>query len=272
MRPEDKTEFSNLLIAAMAVYERQITRAVADLYFNALGQFTLAQVREGLGRHMQDPEAGKFSPKPADVIQQIAGSKSDDGRPGKDEAWSIALCSLDESDTVVATEEILAALTIARPLLEIRDKVAARMAFIEAYERHVAQARREGRPAKWIVSLGDDKGRRIHAVQEGLRLGRLTDVQAQPHLARIAQETQPISLMGSAIAGLLGGPKNVTPLTPAEFRQRLSQVREQIRSAPYARAEKFHAEAVARRDDLLARKQEAEKAISEISTDGCELE
>lgn len=268
MQPEDRKEFNALLITAMAVYERQITSALGDLYFAALGQYTLQQVREGMARHLQDPADGKFSPKPADVIRQIQGAvAASDRRPGKDIAWSIALRSLDDAETVVTTEEILAALEMARPLLAIRDKVAARQAFIEAYEKQVDMARRMGRPISVIVSLGDDKGRRAHAVEEGLRAGLLTQEQASPHLVRIGQETQPISEEGSAIAGLLAGPAG-KPTSNEERQRKLQEVRRQIGiGARGVQAEKSMAEALERRADTERRKQAvADKIQGKTST------
>lgn len=259
MQPEDRKEFNVLLVTAMAVYERQITAAIGDLFFAALGVYSMDQVRDGIARHLQDPVDGKFSPKPADVIRQIQGVVATDGRPGKDQAWSIALQSLDESDTVLITPEILAALDVAKPLLELRDKVAARMAFVEVYEKLVVKARREGQPLGVIVSLGDDKARRQVAIEDGLRTGLLTQEQAKPHLMRIEQETQRISAEGSAIAGLLAGPK-VT--STEELRERWKSVRGMIGPNPRdRRAEKTHAEATEQRADTERRKQAVEDKI-----------
>lgn len=266
MRPEDRKEFNNLLITAMAVYERQITSALGDLFFAALGVYSIDQVREGVARHIQDPVEGKFSPKPADIIRQINNVISNDGRPGKDEAWSIALSSQDEQDTVLITEEILAALAVAQPLLDMRDKVAARLAFVEAYERQVALSRRgTGKPAKWIVSLGDDKNRRAHAVQEGLRSGRLTLDQGESHLARIGQENQPIAPDASVIAGLLAGPKTKEPLTPEQLRERWQQVRTLVTDRGDVLAEKSMGRAMARKADTDRRKAEALNKIDELN-------
>lgn len=266
MRPEDRREFNTLLVTAMAVYERQITAALGDLFFAALGQYSMDQVRDAMARHLQDPVDGKFSPKPADLIRHIEGVKAADGRPGKDQAWSIALCSLDDNETVLLTPEILAALDTARPLLEMRDKVAARMAFVEVYEKLVARARGEGRPVQVTVSLGDDKGRRQLAIEDGLRRGMLTQAQAQPHLVRIAHETQPITADGSAIAGLLAAPEGSKPLTNEERQMRLQEVRSQIgNGARVLLAEKTMAEAMARKADTDRRKAEALKKIDDLS-------
>lgn len=259
MRTEDKTEFTTLLVSAMAIYDKQITKPVADLFFAALGAYSMDQVRDGLSRHLQDPADGKFSPKPADVIRQIQSVAASDGRPGKDEAWSIALRSLNESDTVLVTEEILTALTAAYPLLQLRDKVAARLAFVEAYERQIAMVRRgQGSAAKWIVSLGDDKSRRAQAIDDGIRSGRLTNEQAEPHLVRIGQETQRISAEGSAIAGLLAGPAGATP---EQLRERWRGVRELITDRGDVLAEKSHRKAMSLRRDTERRKQAVEDQI-----------
>lgn len=263
MRTEDQTEFTTMLVTAMAVYNHKITAQIAEVYFSALGLYSLARVRAALNLHMQDQAAGKFYPKPADIIAQIVGQASNDGRPGKDQAWSIALCSLDDNETVLLTPEILAALDTARPLLDMRDKVAARMAFVEVYEKLVARARGEGRPVQVTISLGDDKARRQIAIEDGLRRGMLTQDQAQPHLVRIAQETQPITSEGSAITGLLAGPVG---MSNEERQRRLHEVRKQIgKGARGVQAEKSHAEAVADRQETDRRKTEAFNKIDELN-------
>lgn len=268
MQDEDRKEFNALLITAMAVYERQITAALGDLFFAALGKYSLDQVRGAMARHLQDPVEGKFSPKPADLIRQIEGVKAEDGRPGKDQAWSIALCSLDDDETVVLTPEILAALDSAKPLLEMRDKVAARMAFIEVYEKLVARARGEGRPIEVTISLGDDKARRQIAIEDGLRRGMLTNAQADPHLVRIAQETQPVTPEGSAIAGLLAAPEGSKPLTKEERQRRLQEVRSQIgKGARGLQAEKSHAAALVERQETERRKTEVLDKIDNLASD-----
>ena len=262
MRPEDQTEFTKLLVGSMAVYDHKITAQIAELYFAALGLYSLEQVREALSRHMQDQSAGKFYPKPADIIGQILDQRANDGRPGKDQAWSIALCSLDDKETVLLTPEILAALDTAKPLLEMRDKVAARMAFVEVYEKLVARARGEGRPVQVTISLGDDKTRRQLAIEDGLRRGMLTSAQAEPHLLRIAQETQPVTAEASAIVGLLTGPAAGKPTSKEERQQKLDELRRQIGAgARGIQAEKSMAEALAKRADTERRKQAVQDQI-----------
>lgn len=225
MRTEDKADFTKLLAATMAVYERQITSGFVDIFFSALGQYPLEVVREALNRHLQDPEGGRFAPKPADLIRQVVTAKASDGRPGRDEAWAIAQRSLDESETVVTSEEILEAMAIARPLLvELNDKVAARMAFVEAYDRIVGVKRATGEKFEWFVSLGDDKSRRAPAIEAARVAGLLPGPKAMA-LLEMHRET-PITSDGLAIAGLIGS--SAEKAKPEDLRSKWQEIRKQI--------------------------------------------
>jgi len=225
MRIEDKADFTKLLAATMAVYERQITSGFVDIFFSALGQYPLEIVREALNRHLQDPEGGRFAPKPADLIRQVVTAKASDGRPGRDEAWAIAQKSLDEDETVVTSEEILEAMSIARPLLqELNDKVAARMAFVEAYDRIVGVKRAAGEKFEWFVSLGANKERRAPAIKAAQVSGLLSGPKAAA-LIEMHSEA-PITADGLAIAGLLGGPAGA--VKPEDLRSKWQNLRKQI--------------------------------------------
>lgn len=107
----------------------------------------------------------------ADIIERITVA---DGRPTADEAWMNALQAEDESATVVWTEETAQAFAIARPALEIRDKIGARMAFKAAYDRLVQQAREDRQPAKWSASLGWDVEQRRRVLEAAVQCKRLS--------------------------------------------------------------------------------------------------
>lgn len=104
----------------------------------------------------------------ADIIERLSAN---DGRPTADEAWGKALAGMDENATVILNDEISEAMGVARAIFQAGDKVGARMAFREAYDR-VIQRNREARvPVRWWASLGNDASRREIAVQEGIRQG-----------------------------------------------------------------------------------------------------
>ena len=99
----------------------------------------------------------------ADVIERI-----DDGRPGPEQAWQMV--PRDEAGSVVWTDEIAQACAS----IDMSDRVAARVAFLEQYRALVAVARDEGRPVRWWPSLGHDPAQRAAVVSEAVERGRLT--------------------------------------------------------------------------------------------------
>lgn len=173
MREADFDAFAAMLDDVAGLYGKVLTPGQKAITFRALAAYPLAEVRAAFHAHVQDPQRGRFMPLPADVIAQIDGLAADDGRPGPEEAWAIALRAADEADTVVWTAEMAEAWAIARPLLEGRDQVGARMAFREAYARLVDAARRQRMPATWSASFGFDAGRRHAALAEAAAAGRI---------------------------------------------------------------------------------------------------
>ncbi|MBP5121002.1 hypothetical protein [Pseudomonas protegens] len=166
----------------------------------------------------------------AAILQRIQAA---DGRPGKDEAWAIAMTTHDEFETVVLTDEIQLALAAAKPVLDAGDKIGARMAFISAYERFVSQARDDAKPVNWHVSVGFDANRRIQAVTKAMELKRIPHEHAQKYLADLSVD--PITEDGRAIAGLLTG--HVTRPKPA-LRKKLELVKSSMMEMRNASEEK----------------------------------
>ncbi|SFX17092.1 hypothetical protein SAMN03159390_00612 [Pseudomonas sp. NFACC49-2] len=166
----------------------------------------------------------------ADILQRV---QSSDGRPGKDEAWAIAMTTNDEFETVVLTDEIQLALAAAKPVLDAGDKIGARMAFISAYERFVGQAREDAKPVHWHVSVGFDASRRIQAVTKAMELKRIPLEHGQKYLADLS--VTPVTEDGRAIAGLLTG--TVTRPAP-DLREKLERVKSSMMEMRRASAEK----------------------------------
>jgi hypothetical protein len=179
-----------------------MTPTAKAMFFRALQGYSLEAVRAALDAHVKDPQRGRFMPLPADVIAQLQGAAADDGRPGPEEAWAIALRSHDEADTVVWTEEIAQARAIARPLLDAGDEVGARMAFKEAYSRLVAEARSTCKPAAWSASLGFDPRLRRVALEAAVQAHRLP---ASDAYQLSGPASPPVLLLGQA----MGAPPHV---------------------------------------------------------------
>ena len=185
MRNEDYDEFAVLLDEAYDLIgsgqNKVISGGAKSLFFKALANYPLAAVRKALVAHCMDKEHGRFTPKPADIIGQIEGSSSSDGRPGAEEAWAIAITSRDESETVVWTQEAAEAFAICRPVMDMGDDVGARMAFKEAYNRLVSNARAAGVRAHWQASIGWDADKRTAVLLKAESAGLL----AAPQVAAL---------------------------------------------------------------------------------------
>lgn len=152
---------------------KPLTEGQVAMFFRALASFPIETVAAGLDSHVKDGQRGRFPPTPSDVIAQIDGRNADDGRPGADEAWAIAVRARDESATLVWTEEIAQAWGVARSVMDLGDEVGARVAFRGAYERLLVEARRAGVAPRWTASLGTDATQRDVTVREAVAVGRL---------------------------------------------------------------------------------------------------
>jgi hypothetical protein len=183
MQPRDYDDFAQLLDDAYDLIgvgaNKIISGGAKSMFFAAMAPYSLATVRGALAAHCVDKVRGRFTPKPADIIEQIEASALNDGRPGVEEAWAIALTSRNEADTVVWTAECAEAFALASPILALGDEVGARMAFKEAYARLVAQARAERRPAAWSASIGWDEAGRITVLKRAAAAGLLPAPAAQ---------------------------------------------------------------------------------------------
>lgn len=204
-----------------------------------------------------------------------------DGRPGRDEAWALALQSIDERESVVWTQEIQVALEAARPVLAVGDKIGARMAFLSAYDRLLQAARDAMKPCEWAVSIGWDGERRALAVNSAVRLGRIP---AERALALGCDQGGVISADGRAIVALLAAPSSGNLLTltsdektraallaeggmPAsvspETAKRLAELRKSIKASNAARDEKRKKEIERRESEWQAKKDRVATQVRE---------
>lgn len=138
----------------------------------------------------------------AEVLDRLNDA---DGRPGADEAWAQAIRADDEADTVVWTEDMRQAFALARPLLELGDKVGARMAFRDSYERIVADSRQLGAPVRWEASLGWDTERRREVLTKAVTAGLLP----ASHAAGLLPAPTPPGVIESALFSGNGLPRLV---------------------------------------------------------------
>ncbi|MCD6674864.1 MAG: hypothetical protein LT106_18680 [Burkholderiaceae bacterium] len=185
------------LIKAVAVTAelcgRTFSDAAAEVFVDDLAGFPEPAVFAALVRCRKEVR-GLLTVQ--DVISRI-----DDGRPGAEEAW--AMLPFDEETTVVWTDEMVAAWSVAQPLLDGGEKVAARMAFKEAYTKAVNEARDARRPPKWSASLGHDPHGRASALEAAAVKGRISLEYAQRIAPQIEFSPEAIRLIEAAKVALL---------------------------------------------------------------------
>jgi hypothetical protein len=173
MTDQDRPAFAALLTDALAFYGRNASDFALDVWWQACQPYTVGQVSRALSLHAMDAQRGRFAPMPADMIAQLEGQAAHDGRPGSNEAWGMALRACDEAATVVWTTEMAQAWQACKPVFALGDDVGARMAFREAYERLVQQARAARIPVQWLASLGWDAAQRDDVLREAALAGRI---------------------------------------------------------------------------------------------------
>ena len=197
MKIEDKAEIIKLLTGTFEAMGQSSTPAALLLIADDLAPYGTAAVAQALVRCRREL-VGRLTP--AAIIERL---QANDGRPEPNEAWAIALQTVDERDSAVVNEEIAQAFGAAQDILEAGDEVGARMAFIEAYKRCVREAREIGKPAHWWASLGSDKTKRELAVTRGVEMGRISRRYAEtalPHIVNREPEMSIDRLLSGAVA------------------------------------------------------------------------
>lgn len=167
MNQRDFDPFTELLTTVADYYGRKLEPGTIQLYWNALCSFDFEVVKRLFTEHIQ---TNRFMPAISELLDVL---RTMDGRPNVEEAWATVAKSLnDEGATIVWTEEMAYAFGVALGLQD--DRIAARMAFKEAYEAAVKDARREGKQTRWMPSLGHDVSGREGPLIEAAKKGRLT--------------------------------------------------------------------------------------------------
>lgn len=248
---DERAQLAGAICATAETLGQTISATAAELMAEDLAVFAPADIRKALQACRREL-TGRLTL--AAVLQRVQAA---DGRPGKDEAWSIALTAGDESETVVMTAEIRQAMVAAQPILSRRDVVGARMAFNSAYERLVSAARAEAKPTTWSVSLGLDPARRVTAIESAVRMQLITQQAGTQYLTdlRIA----PITADGQAIAGLITGS---TAEPSPHLREKLAEVRQIVDAAKARQKREKLKKAQADRVDTYLRKRKFRAAIA----------
>lgn len=147
------------ILAVAELSGRPLSNMAAALLVSELEDYPPADVTAALDRCMRE---GVRHLSLAAVLDKLPGA-----HVRAEEAWSIASQAYDETATVVWTDEIAEAFGSVR---HMKDRVAARMAFRETYERTLAGGSQK---PQWWATFGSDAAQREAALAAGVACGRL---------------------------------------------------------------------------------------------------
>ena len=250
---EQQAELAAALCATAETLGHALSASAAELMAEDLAEYGMEHIAAAL-RACRRELTGKLTL--AAILQRVQAA---DGRPDPNEAWALAIAASDEFDSVVLTDEIQLALGAARAILDAGDKVGARMSFLSAYQRQVDTARREGRPVNWKLSPGFDQQRRLMAVEEAGRLGRLPAPVVQQYRAQLTHE--PVTQDGAAIAGLITGR---AAMPSEDVRAKLRLVKAAVEESQAAKEKARLAEIKAMQERFEAKRAAQLKALKEL--------
>ena len=251
MQPTDEIAFAALIAKTWRFYDKKPTGETVADWFEMLTGFDLAAIATAFQRHLIDPKAGQYLPKPADIIRHLpTTATTDDGHPGADEAWGLLVRIIsNERETGVLTEEMRAGWQACQPILDLGDEVGARMCFLDGYRRRIQEARQNGFKAHWTVTLGADPTLRIQRLQEAVTARRISSAHAQSLLAG----PTPVSL--DSVAGLLEGP-DASPYD-RDTSQRLRGLAEMVRNLSAAHDRRWAEQRQQEREAAAEQKRQA---------------
>ncbi|SEK61461.1 DUF6475 domain-containing protein [Nitrosovibrio tenuis] len=77
MRIDDFQKFHDGIAGVMSFYGKSVSGFALDVWWTALKVYDLAAIVDAFNRHLANPDAGQFAPKPADIIRILQGSSQD---------------------------------------------------------------------------------------------------------------------------------------------------------------------------------------------------
>lgn len=196
-----KRELGEAIALLRAEYDdmKPVEGSRLEMWWGALKDFPDGAVRAAAAQHLK---TSHFKPQLADIVKACA-AQMDGHWMGADEAWGLMPKS--EQDSAMLTNEIAEAMAAASPLLEAGDKVAARMAFKDTYNRLVEKAKIEGHAPRFFPSFGADALGRVTMLVNAVQKGQISLERATQALPEYARDI--VAMCGATQHPLLAAPK-----------------------------------------------------------------
>lgn len=97
MNHSDYEKFREGIAGVYGFYDKDISDFAFDLWWNALNRYDLKAIIQAFNRHVVNPEAGKWLPKPADIVKMLEGSTLDSAMA----AWTVVDKTLREKGAYI---------------------------------------------------------------------------------------------------------------------------------------------------------------------------
>lgn len=90
METHDMPVFAQIMAGLGELYGKAVSEALTELYWAALKRYEITSIRQAVNIHINNPDAGQFMPKPADIVRYLEGSTETQGM----KAWSKVLTAI----------------------------------------------------------------------------------------------------------------------------------------------------------------------------------
>ena len=164
---EQQEKIAELIDATAEILGSQIKPQIIKIMCDDLSDYEFNDIQTALTACRREVK-GRLSLK--DIIDRLP--KKADELPSADEAWGLVHDFDNEQKTIIAPTIAFEAGRCGAFNLISTDKVAARMAFKEAYNRLIPNYK--GKSIRYEVSLSDDKEERRTALIQAVEDGRIT--------------------------------------------------------------------------------------------------
>lgn len=77
MTDADRGAFGRFLTDVLGFYGQTVSPFAIDVWWSACQPFSMEQVRKAMSAHATDPDAGRFTPKPSDIVRMLRGTHGD---------------------------------------------------------------------------------------------------------------------------------------------------------------------------------------------------
>lgn len=145
MLETDKEKFRDMLRDTYAMHSKNLTAGMVKIWIAQLGLYSIEAIEGAFDAYWR---TARSLPLPSDILKFLPDPL---GHMGPEEAWNQAPKS--EFDGGYVTDQIMAARAAAEGSIVRGDMIGARMAFVEAYRREVAQAQAQGIRATYWYSI-----------------------------------------------------------------------------------------------------------------------